>query len=306
MRNEQAGVAFEFTMSGFPTGLVGTVGVTILDKNEAVVTARDTTGFAESQINGVGTGIYSKQITIANPGEYKVIGDKGLPVTPSGVAIEDVEITVGAPVFAGPTGSDLCTLADVRQQMELTTAATELDPIISTLITLASRSIMLEVDREFAPASTGVTRTFPIHGRLVDLVPFELRAATTVTLDPNGTPKVLVANSDYHIEPTGGDDFGVYTELLLSSYLTILPQTAFRFGIAEIGIQGNWGFPTVPEPARQACIVTVRSWLRRDSAHGAYVDPDMGAIAPDPGSYYGLPPAARRLLDVMRRTGSVI
>lgn len=206
------------------------------------------------------------------------------------------------------TRAVLAELGEIRQLMDLDDDATEMDDEIESYIPAATQAIMAEIGRELAPASSALTRTFEVdmNAYWVDLAPYDLRAATTVTLDPNGSPKTLTANVDYYLEPTGADEFGVYTDLVLSRYLAITPQSFFRFGIVEMSITGNWGFPSVPEIAKKACAVAIKSWLQVEYGRGAYIDPAIAGVAPGGPTYYALPPASLKLLNTLRRSGSVV
>lgn len=288
----------EAVVQGFPTGLAGTVGFQVIDNVGGVTIARTTVGITERP---AGSGVYV--ITFTTPaaaGDYTIVWDKG-SIAPANVATEELVVSFTASVAAAPSGSDLCTLADVRLQMELDGVATELDPLITALIPIASQRIMDEVKRELAPVTSTATHTFRARGRFVDFAPYDLRSATSVVLDPSGGNKTLTTNVDYLLQPAGADKWGVYTDLKISDYIDI--ETAkLRFGIVHVQVAGAWGFPAVPEIAKQAAITAVRAWIRRDSARGAYTDPEMNATAPDPGAYYALPPASRMMVMPLKRS----
>src|SRR5262245_19922592 len=138
---------------------------------------------------------------------------------------------------------DLCTLADVRSSLELPSADTSRDTLISTLITQASEMVMNEYDREFAPATASATRRFRVDSYLLNLAPYDLRTVTTFTLNPESTsPQVLVTGTDYELLPVGAPS-GTYTSVRFSALLTGLyaSQTVFSMGHALCDISGAWG-----------------------------------------------------------------
>jgi hypothetical protein len=154
---------------------------------------------------------------------------------------------------------DLATLADVRAFLQEPAGDTQQDAIISPLITRASRIIIRWAGREFAPKADGATRVVTYHGGgYLDLAPYDLRAATTVTLDSDQpSPIALTAGTDYLLRPAAAVD-GVYQAMRLPTYLTAPSEGR------AVTIIGNWGWPTVPEDVAHACIVTVAIWLKRD------------------------------------------
>lgn len=167
---------------------------------------------------------------------------------------------------------DWVTSAEVKAQLEISGSGR--DAAIAAAITSASRLLNRRSGREVTPQSSGVTRLFPVEVRAVrgdmlrvDLAPYDLRAATTVTVNPEAnSPNVLVANSDYALWPVGGNkQTGTYRALRFSNYLTSLWSTfADNFGIVKVQVLGDWGIwntASVPEDLKRACISTVGSWL---------------------------------------------
>lgn len=201
--------------------------------------------------------------------------------------------------------TDLCTITDVKQASRIPETAR--DDEIQAMISNSSVMIMRYCDREFAPASTGVTRTFPVDitgGDLViELNPFDLRVATTVTLSPEGAATVLTS-AFYQLEPVQAPD-GVYKRIKLSPFLGgIISPTALKFGNTLLAITGNWGYAIVPDDVKVACIRTVQSWI--DVAYAAYANRDVFSdeirqTFPTAESTYGLPLAVQRLLSTYRR-----
>jgi hypothetical protein len=203
---------------------------------------------------------------------------------------------------------DLCSLADVRLALELGTD-TSRDSLISQLVTVYSAAIVSELNRQFAPVegSTGtpVTHRFklPVGQLRLPLEPYDLQQVTSITVSPeSSSPQTLTVTDQVIFQPVTKPD-GVWTSMDISQFVvaTAVAQTAFRFGYALIDITGVWGFPTVPDPVRQACILAVTSAMRRDiGAFGMDIH-EAEQYATGPQVSFGLPAASRKLLNNYRR-----
>jgi hypothetical protein len=201
--------------------------------------------------------------------------------------------------------TDLATITEVKQALRITETAR--DDEIQTMISNASVMILRYVDREFAPASTATTRTFPIDitggDLVVELNPYDLRSVTTMTLSPEGAATVLDSTM-YQLEPVNNPD-GTYKRVKLSPFIGgIISTNALKFGNARLAITGSWGFLVVPDDVRMACVRTVASWI--DVSYGAYASNDV--FGDDPRmtqaraeSTFGLPLAVQRLLSTYKR-----
>lgn len=289
------GAAFKATAVGFDTGLVGTIGVRILDDVGGTATARVTTGIIETP---AGSGFYVASLTAPTAGgQYAVFFDTGV-VSPTTTSAEDLIVTSTTPGGAVAAAGDLTTLSAVKAALE--TESDERDDLIAQYITRASYAIMRWARREFAPAgSVDEARTFVYRGGgFLDLAPYDLRSATTVQIDTDGTsPTTLTVGNDYALRPLNGAT--VASRLWLPNS-TLLRSSGWG-SQRVVTITGRWGWPSVPPDVEQACVVTVTSWLRRDIAalRVDTVDEPRG-IAPDPTMTYALPGAARRLLEPYR------
>lgn len=160
------------------------------------------------------------------------------------------------------TTSDLTTVAAVRAFLQIPGTDDEQNAIIVALIKRASRVIQVWTSREFAPADN-VTRSFLCgrHGHMIDLAPFDLRAATAVVYDTDPPGRELtLTTSDYRLGPVNSRD-GVYQ--WISLHRGRWPRWRRD---TVISITGDWGFPQVPADIEDACIKTVGIWLKRDVA----------------------------------------
>lgn len=206
----------------------------------------------------------------------------------------------------GLQSGNLCSLADVRQSLEMPSNETTRDQLILSLIPVASKMIMAQLEREFAPVTVGATRRVKVDGRsiragVVDFAPYDLQSATLVSLHPEtSTPITLVAYTDYTLHPAQTDE-GVYTSLRLSSFLNVVSNTVVRFGYALIDITGTWGFPTVPTQVAEACSDAVSAWLRRDVSTLGLTLRDGTDLSPDFTASFDLPISTIRKTNPFRR-----
>lgn len=202
---------------------------------------------------------------------------------------------------------DLCSLADVRQVMEIATVDTSRDSLISDRITAASAMIRSYTEREFtAVASTTRRFAVPVGATIFDLNPYDLRSASSVQLHPETSdPITLSANTDYMLLPVT-PRYSVYTHMRFSSRQSLTgSQFARDFGTAYLDITGTWGFATVPQEAKDACIDCVIAWMRRDFSAISFngvLDTDAPTYGDRPSSAFTLPYSARQKLDPFRRS----
>jgi hypothetical protein len=204
---------------------------------------------------------------------------------------------------------DLCTLSDVRQALEMPTSDTTRDALIGSLITIYSQAIMNEVNREFAPITgsvgTPTTRRFKLElgSFRLDLDPYDLQTVSSVVVAPEGSsPQTLTDVTEFQAQPVTKAD-GTYTSIEFSHLLTSIftSTTAVRFGYCLVDVSGVWGFPSIPAPVKDACILSVTSAMRRDISAFALGEVDALQIATERQASYGLPTAARRMLNSYRR-----
>ena len=139
-----SGSSFESRVQGFPAGLVGTVGVQILDNIGGIATARATAGIAEDP---AGSGSYT--ITLTAPvvlGQYTVMWDTGV-IGPSTIAADDLTVTSTSIVVSVPadfTYDPSTTLGKVRLEIGDTDSDAQLfsDTEINVYLTNYSSNIL--------------------------------------------------------------------------------------------------------------------------------------------------------------------
>lgn len=109
MRYVKPGETFEAVADNAPTGLVGTIGVRIIDTpGTTVITPRTTAGITEVP---AGSGFYSASLTApSDKGTYSVVWDTG-GATPQ-YAREELRVVSNPPTIPSPSG--YCSPDDVR------------------------------------------------------------------------------------------------------------------------------------------------------------------------------------------------
>ena len=163
----------------------------------------------------------------------------------------------------------LCTLAQVKDAVGIVGAAD--DARITALIAEVTQAIMRRYGREFVPHTTAM-RTFGLRHHLVDLMPHELRHATSVVLHPeSASPRSLIPNVDYVLLPIGAaEQTKTFLQMRVSARVSLSSEMATNFGVAQLQITGSWGAwadaTAVAEDVRRAAIETVLSWLDRPAA----------------------------------------
>lgn len=187
---------------------------------------------------------------------------------------------------------DLTTVAAVKALLQESSAIP--DDTLQTMITAASRVVLKETKREFAPTTDGVARDFLSNGAMLDLSPYDLRGQpeeVTLYSDLEEVDQEVLEASDYRARPIPSES-GVFTWLELPSKL--------RGKEVQVTVKGNWGFASVPEDVAYWCGMTVVIWARSDiSAFSTTYNVDEGRVErPE-----DLPPAVKHgLSDYRRRT----
>jgi hypothetical protein len=293
------GLTFTAILSSAPTGLVGTLGVRLLDPTGAIVIARTTSGIAEVP---AGSGEYvGTLVAPVTSGAFIVFWDNGV-VSPSTTASEELTVTASPPESGGVVGELLTDLASIRQFMQKTVSDKLQDADLETLNVQASAAIQRHCNREFAPASTAVKRSFEFEPEssgfnVIDLKPYEYRAVTTVTIDPDFTP-VTLSSDQFRKWPLPSRDGTFFGLRLTNLAAPILPSTlpsspGLPFLTRRLDVTGDWGMASIPPEVQHYANVTVESWvhLRRDGGVGQS-DAQFGGEGP-PMRADDLPPAVR-------------
>lgn len=195
---------------------------------------------------------------------------------------------------------DLTSVEHVKLAMGATSAGS--DDRIAFLITAASDAIRSWSGREWIGPTDPEARSFTV-GDVRPVWIGDLQAVPDeVTLEAaDGTEIGTLTPADHLTYLPAGRPAGEPIEaidLRSGAPLVVSPGEV-------LVITGLWGWPEVPPRAEQACIVTVRSWLRSDASSSANYGYDDGGrvVQATPEGGWMLPIAAKQLLSNDRRRG---
>jgi hypothetical protein len=205
---------------------------------------------------------------------------------------------------------DLCSLSDVRAELELPAADTTRDTLIGTIITGVSRALHTYAQREFKTETSGsTTRRFmvPNLAYSVDLAPYDLRSVTSVVIHPEtSTSTTLTATTEYQLHPITLVD--TYQTIRVSPWVASMHvgDTPRRFGYTLVDVTSTtWGFASVPDDVKRAAIIATAANLDRrldayDTGAGDLVVTDLG-LQPARTPTFFIPTAALALVGPYRR-----
>ena len=176
--------------------------------------------------------------------------------------------------------TDYATLALVRARLGITVEAdTDDDTKIESIITAVSRLIDNYCGRHFYVDSADATRYFTAE--YSDLLePGDLVSVTTLTSDGDGDrtyETTWTVSTDYDLTPFNADDF---SEPFTAIETTPAGRYVFPRGVKKgVCIIGKWGWPAVPKPVAEACMLqSERLFKRKDALFGVMGSGDMGQI----------------------------
>lgn len=207
---------------------------------------------------------------------------------------------------------DLCTVADVKTELEISSDTTR-DTVIQAVITGVSRAIHEMCQREFVcevSQAQQVHRYFRLEpgSLLVDLNPYDLHDTTTlgVVIHPDEPEEYELAAGEFVAEPYGTR--WTYETIRISADVSNLFNSDFtrNFGYTKVGVNArHWGFASVPEDVKRAAIIATCANLdRRLDAYALaandLVDMDSG-IQPARQPAFSIPMASLVLLNPYRR-----
>lgn len=155
---------------------------------------------------------------------------------------------------------DLTTVAKVNAYLQQTD--TTQDALEQVLITAASRLMMRDFEREWAPTATAATRTFEVEiderGGTLNLAPYDLRTLTTLKIDTDTPTPITLSSDEYRLRPVP-NPLGVYDRIAVKPLTRIARRV--EWPRRQMTVLGDWGFATIPEEVEFWCNVQVGAWL---------------------------------------------
>lgn len=255
--NVAPGATFEAATDAFAHS--ATIGVRIRDGQGADFLARTVSGVTEDVTVGTAA-VFRRTFTAPTvAGQYLIVWDNGANVVDS----EELMVSASAPSAGTPSGSDLCTLADVKAYVPAYDGNTA-DDVLQALITAESDLFSRDARREIARHPGGAaTRLFTVNriadkARIVQIGDLSTADAITVSLlKDDGTADDSV--EDLYVPLYDGDRNPIaawqpVTELAFPRHLEDTP----RFCTGKVlSVNGVWGFPSIPSFVAQGVAARV-------------------------------------------------
>lgn len=180
--------------------------------------------------------------------------------------------------------TNYATLNEIKAALRIGTADNFDDDLITNCAGAASRLIDGYCNRKFWSSGTAQTRTYTAGNEFVCQI--DDIAGTAITLKSStlgdGNFDVTWTTSDYQLEPLNGNLDGLdwaYDRIrAIGDYL--FPTLNANYGEqALVQLTAVFGWPSIPEPVKQATIIQAsRIFKRYDSPLGVAGFGDLGAI----------------------------
>lgn len=238
--NVQPGATFE-AVAKFPTGLVGTLGVRIIDNAGATTVARVTAGIAEYP---AGSGIYTKTLAApATGGQYTLAWDDG----DDHWAIEDLVVTFSAPAALG--GDLYITPDELKATLELSDTEYADDDVVMACAA-ASRGIDGALGQRFYTDTTDRYFSPGRFDKYIDLGPTGSISSVTVDTNGDGTyDQTWAEGIDFYLDPPNAAAQGLpYTRLQLRRQAGRVFPWYYERGVK---VSGTFGWVDIPPEVRQ-------------------------------------------------------
>jgi hypothetical protein len=169
---------------------------------------------------------------------------------------------------------DYPTLEAVKARLDI--ADTIDDGMITSVISAASRSIDSFCNRLFSSEVAQVRYFTADCSGYIDVD--DLVSVTTLATDSDGDRvyEDTWAATDYDLEPyNAAQQEWPYTRLMIA------PDGNYSFPTVRrsVKITGTWGWPSIPYPVQEACILlTIRWFKRKDSPFGIAGSNELGQV----------------------------
>jgi hypothetical protein len=250
------GASFEATTDAFAAGLAGTLGVRIRDGAGGQFLARTTAGISADVTVGA-TSVYRRTFTAPTTlGQWWIVWDDGTTLKR-----EELVVTSSALSPATPSGSDLCTLADVVRYAPGYISDPDTDDTLQALITQQSVDILEATGREYVAIDPELNpRRFDVDDwtlRKRKLAIGDATSIDTITLYRGNSVAGTIETPDVIFEPRVRKAWEPITHL---RFPQTSPSPVLLVCEDILELDGAWGFPDVPASIRGACekLVIVR------------------------------------------------
>lgn len=192
------------------------------------------------------------------------------------------------------------TLADIKAWLNIPPGDTDNDTELEASIEAASREIDRTTSRHFYQVSEARTLTArdPLHVRLRPYYDLVSVSEVATDDDESGNYSTIWDASDYRLLTVDGTQ-SVTAGPEQQPYASIRAVGGRRFPVQRtngprdlVRVTGTWGWPTIPEPVRRACLIIAGElWKMKDAPFGVAGFGDFGFIRVRNN------PIARRLLE---------
>lgn len=169
-----------------------------------------------------------------------------------------------------------CTLADLKAVLRIIDNVD--DTMLEDRINEASRVIDTHCDRRFYADGTATARTFvAVDAELIHVDDISTTSGLVIKTDSNadGTYATTLTAAQYQLEPLNAIAKGTP----IRAIRTVGLQFPTRQAPAGVQVTAKWGWPSIPDPIRSACILLAGRLVKRgDSLLGVAGFGDLGAI----------------------------
>ena len=204
----------------------------------------------------------------------------------------------------------------IDQAYYQTATGTSADARVPNAITAASSLIRQYLQRSLGLATQSETRTYDYDGSGV----VEIDDVTSVTQVKIGAH--VLATTEYVLRPRSAPEDGMpYYWLEVAPARGISPEMGFTYNLDQyprtfssvvpltVDVTGSFGWPTVPEAAKEATVWTVEEWLASPEGAGPLSGESVAdfsrswavAASAAPSVLSALPLRAREALDPLSR-----
>ena len=170
-----------------------------------------------------------------------------------------------------------CTLGELKAVLRIMDTVD--DELLESRISEASRVIDQHCDRRFYADDTATARVYVANASDVVFVD-DISTTTGLVVKTDsagdGTYLTTLTASQFQNEPLNATSKGLPITSIRGTATGVFPTTAAPAGVQ---VTAKWGWPSVPEPVKSACILLAGRLVKRgDSLLGVAGFGDLGAI----------------------------